>query len=160
MSEGYLKISGGTDDYVLTFDKLKLREGCKYKISGHMQTVGAPSGGFADIRADFSLAENVYESGREYVFAELSEIVRFGKENNVPIYLGEFGADAECFKNGLGGERWVADVMDFCNENGISYSYHAYHEPMFGFYPEDTVKYPQRRNEALAKVFADKNRNG
>lgn len=145
---------------MLTFDKLKLREGCKYKISGHMQTVGAPSGGFADIRADFSLAENVYESGREYVFAELSEIVRFGKENNVPIYLGEFGADAECFKNGLGGERWVADVMDFCNENGISYSYHAYHEPMFGFYPEDTVKYPQRRNEALAKVFADKNRNG
>ena len=72
MSEGYLKISGSTDDYVLTFDKLKLREGCKYKISGHMQTVGAPSGGFADIRADFSLAENVYESGREYVFAELS----------------------------------------------------------------------------------------
>jgi endoglucanase len=160
MSAGYLKISGGTDDYVLTFDKLKLREGCKYKISGHMQTVGAPSGGFADIRADFSLAENVYESGREYVFAELSEIVRFGKENNVPIYLGEFGADAESFKNGLGGERWVADVMDFCNENGISYSYHAYHEPMFGFYPEDTGKYPQRRNEALAKVFADKNRNG
>ena len=160
MSEGYLKISGGTDDYVLTFDKLKLREGCKYKISGHMQTVGAPSGGFADIRADFSLAENVYESGREYVFAELSEIVRFGKENNVPIYFGEFGADAESFKNGLGGERWVADVMDFFNENGISYSYHAYHEPMFGFYPEDTVKYPQHRNEALAKVFADKNRNG
>lgn len=160
MSEGYLKISGGTDDYVLTFDKMKLREGCKYKISGHMRTVGAPSGGFADIRADFSLAENVYESGREYVFAELSEIVRFGKENSVPIYLGEFGADAESFKNGLGGERWVADVMDFCNENGISYSYHAYHEPMFGFYPEDTGKYPQRRNEALAKVFADKNRNG
>ena len=50
--------------------------------------------------------------------------------------------------------------MDFCNENGISYSYHAYHEPMFGLYPEDTGKYPQRRNEALAKVFADKNRNG
>ena len=160
MSAGYLKISGGTDDYVLTFDKLKLREGCKYKISGHMRTVGAPSGGFADIRADFSLAQNVYESGREYVFAELSDIVRFGKENNVPIYIGEFGADAESFKNGLGGERWVADVMDFCNENGISYSYHAYHEPMFGFYPEDTGKYPQRRNEALAKVFADKNRNG
>ena len=31
---------------------------------------------------------------------------------------------------------------------------------MFGLYPEDTGKYPHRRNEALAKVFADKNRNG
>lgn len=156
---GCLSITGGQDDYVLTFGKLELTDGCEYKISGHMQTTGNTQG-FADIRADFNLAKNIYHSGREYIFANLTAAVKFGSENNVPIYLGEFGADAESFKNGLGGERWVADVMDFFNENGISYSYHAYHEPMFGFYPEDTVKYPQRRNEALAKVFADKNRNG
>lgn len=160
MIGGYLKLTGGQDDYVLTFGSLALREGYRYKVSGHMRTAGVTSGGFADIRADFILAENIYESGRDYVFAELSDIVRFGKENNVPIYLGEFGADAESFKNGLGGERWVADVMDFCNENGISYSYHAYHEPMFGFYPENTSEYPQHRNQALAQVFMTKNRNG
>lgn len=158
VNAGYLKLSGGTDDYVLTFEQFPLKDGFRYKISGHMRTIGAPSGGFANIRADFMLAENVYSSGRDYVFAELADIVRFGKENNVPIYLGEFGADCESFAHG--GAEWVADVMDFCNENGISYSYHAFHEPMFGFYPEDTSQYPQHRNEALAQVFSTKNKNG
>lgn len=159
VSNGCLSITGGNDDYVLTFDKLDFGDGCSYKVSGHMQTVGVTQG-FADIRADFSRAAGIYKSGREYVFANLTAAVKFGRDNNVPIYLGEFGADAESFKNDLGGERWVADVMDFCNENGISYSYHAYHEPMFGFYPESTAEYPQHRNEALARVFKTKNRNG
>ncbi len=158
VSGGMLSITGGTGDYVLTFDPLELEEGHSYRISGHMQTTGVTTG-IADIRADFSRAKHIYHSGREYVFAQLSEAVRFGRENNVPIYLGEFGADYESFKNGLGGEKWVADVMDFCNDNGISYSYHAYHEPMFGLYPENTGNYPQQRNEALAEVFRNKNRN-
>lgn len=159
VSGGVLRISGGTDDYVLTFGKMALREGYSYKVSGYLKTSGITSG-YADIRVDFSRAENIYDSGREYVFANLSATVEFGRENGVPVYLGEFGADAESFRNGRGGERWVADVMDFCNENGISYSYHAYHEPMFGLYPEDTSDYPRDRNEALAEVFLAKNKNG
>lgn len=156
---GSLCITGGKGDYVLTFRKLAFAEGCTYKISSHMKTVGNTQG-YADIRADFSRAKSIFHSGREYIFANLTAAVKFGKDNNVPIYLGEFGADAESFKNGCGGEQWVADVMDFCNENDVSYSYHAYHEPMFGFYPEDTGNYPQQRNEALARVFMTKNRNG
>ena len=128
-------------------------------MSGYLITSGISSG-HADIRADLSRAENIYDSGREYVFANLSAAVEFGRENGVPVYLGEFGADAESFRNGLGGECWAADVMDFCNENGISYSYHAYHEPMFGLYPENTENYPQNRNEALAEVFLAKNKIG
>jgi len=159
VSDGCLSVTGGQADYVLTFDRMEFREECSYKVSGHMKVVGSTDG-FADIRADFSSARSIYHSGREYVFTNLTAAVRFGSENNVPIYLGEFGADAESFKNDLGGERWVADVMDFCNENGISYSYHAYHEPMFGFYPENTDEYPKRRSEKLAQVFKIKNRNG
>lgn len=159
VANGCLSVTGGLDDYVLSFRCLDFKEGCTYKVSGHIQTVG-DTWGFADIRADFSRAKNIYHGGSEYISANLTSAVKFGRDNNVPIYLGEFGADAESFKNGRGGERWVADVMDFCNENGISYSYHAYHEPMFGFYQEDTDKYPQHRNEALANVFGIKNRNG
>lgn len=151
---GFCTVSGANADYVLTLRSFELKEGCRYKVSGHIAGE-LPHGFTADIRADFALAENIY-TGRELIYSRLSEITAFGESNNVPVYLGEFGADAESFKEGRGGERWAEDVLDYCTANGLSFSYHAYHEPMFGFYPEDTVSLPKHRNEALAKLFAEK----
>ena len=47
----------------------------------------------------------------------------------------------------------MSDVLEYCTENGLSCSYHAYHEVMFGLYPEDTTNYPLLRNELLAQTF-------
>ena len=154
-SGGCCALSGGNEEYVLTLRRFELKEGCRYKVSGYIDG-DLPEGGGADIRADFALVEKIFSSGREYIFNGLSELTEFSKKNNVPVFLGEFGADAESFKDDRGGERWVEDVLDYCTENGLSFSYHAYHEPMFGFYPEDTSSLPQHRNEALAKLFAEK----
>ncbi|MGN1339370.1 MAG: glycoside hydrolase family 5 protein [Oscillospiraceae bacterium] len=151
---GFCTVSGANADYVLTLRSFELKEGCRYKVSGHISG-NIPAGCTADIRADFALAENIY-TGRELIFSRLSEITDFSEKNNVPVYLGEFGADAESFKEDRGGEHWVEDVLDYCTENGLSFSYHAYHEPMFGFYPEDTSSLPQHCNEELARLFADK----
>ncbi len=152
---GCCTLSGSNDDHVLTLRRFELKEGCRYKISGCISG-DITQGGAADIRADFALAENIFSSGRELINNRLSAVIEFGRKNNVPVFLGEFGSDAESFKENRGGERWVEDVLDFCVENGLSFSYHAYHEPMFGFYPEDTSSFPQQRNEALAKLFMEK----
>lgn len=154
LSGGSIRMTGEQGDHVLTFRAVPIQEGCTYRVSGHMQKL--ISSGVADIRADLSRAKNVYYSGREYIYESLTAATAFGKEQGVPIYLGEFGADAASFAQDLGGERWVADVMDFCLENGISFSYHAYHEPMFGFYPEGINNYPQNVNQKLKSVFMEK----
>ena len=152
---GCCTLSGANEDYVITFQSFELKEGCRYKVSGHIDS-DIPAVGTADIRADFALAENIFNSGRELINNRLSAVTEFSRGNNVPVFLGEFGADAESFRDKRGGERWVEDVLDYCLENGLSFSYHAYHEPMFGFYPEDTTSLPKRRNEALAELFSVK----
>lgn len=158
--QGGCRVSGANEDYVLTLRSFELKEGYRYKVGGNIAADRLPEGCTVDIRADFSLAEKVFGSGREYIEYRLSEIAAFGEKNNVPVYIGEFGADAESFREDRGGERWVADVLDQLIAHGLSFSYHAYHETMFGLYPEDTIRLPQHRNEALARVFADKLRSG
>ena len=152
VSDGRCTIVGADSDFVVTFSSLELKEGCRYKLSGYVD-FSAANGKRAEIRADFKLADKIYASGRDYVFANLSRLTEFSEKNNVPVFLGEFGADAECFKSNKGGERWVGDVLDYCISNGLSCSYHAYHEPMFGLYPENTSNYPTLRNERLAQTF-------
>lgn len=152
IENGKLAVTGAKGDYVLTFSSFELKAGCRYKVSGYMDNSRA-NGGATDIRADFMLAERVFSSGKEYVAYKLSQLTEFSEKNNVPVFLGEYGADAECFRNGRGGERWVSDILEYCTANGLSCSYHAYHEPMFGFYPEETTQYPLLRNELLAQTF-------
>lgn len=152
IADGRCTITGADSDFVVTFSSLELKEGCRYKVSGYVDS-SAANGKRAEIRADFKLADKIYASGRDYVFANLSRLTEFSEKNNVPVFLGEFGADAECFKSNKGGERWVGDVLDYCIANGLSCSYHAYHEPMFGLYPENTSNYPTLRNELLAQTF-------
>lgn len=89
---------------------------------------------------------------KEYLRQRLDSVISFAKEHNVPLYCGEFGADAECFKKDRGGDIWVADMLDILIEEGVHFNYHAYHEPMFGLYSS----YPSKINEDLYKVFCDK----
>lgn len=152
VSGGVCMITGAESDYVVTFQPFELKEGCRYKVSGKVSVIGSGSA-TVNIRGDLMLADKVFSSGRDYIFDNLSRLTEFSKKNSVPVFLGEFGADAECFKSGRGGERWVGDVLDYCVSSGLSFCYHAYHEPMFGFYPEDTSHYPLLRNELLAQVF-------
>ncbi len=156
---GHCAIRAADEDYVLTFRQFELKEGFRYKVGGHISAESLPEGSAVNIRADFALAGRIFGGGKDYISAKLSEIAGFGEKNGVPVFLGEFGADAESFKEDRGGGRWVEDVLDYCVENRLSFSYHAYHEPMFGFYPENTNKYPQVRNEVLARLFAEKLRD-
>lgn len=151
---GCLKISGNSGSFSATFTNVPMLEDCAYTLSGYV--LNEAQGGSAYISADLALAGSFITVNRDYIFERLDKCAEFARSNNVPFYLGEFGAD-NASAGALGGERWAADVLDWLNENGVSFSYHAYHEWMFGFYPSGgDYEYLTGRRELLADVFRQK----
>jgi aryl-phospho-beta-D-glucosidase BglC (GH1 family) len=75
------------------------------------------------------------------VKASLEKLLRtyadWGIKNNVPLFMGEFGAGIPTMKDGKGGLRWVEDMLDIAMELGMHFSYWSYHENYFGIYPGD-----------------------
>ena len=151
---GCLKISGAQSNFSAGLASLPMLEGRTYVLSGYV--MNAAESGSAYVSADLALADRFVTIGREYIFEKLDKCAEFSRSRNVPMYLGEFGAD-NASAGLLGGERWAADVLDWLNENGVSFSYHAYHEPMFGLYPDGgDYKLLAGRRELLADVFRQK----
>lgn len=85
---------------------------------------------------------------------EINKYLQWGIDNNVPIYLGEFGVYKDCFKKKKGGINWVADMLDICLEKNIPFTYHTYNEGPFGIYdgsgPQATLSEP---NQELIDLF-------
>lgn len=151
---GCLKISGNFGGFSAAFANVPMLEGCTYTLSGYV--LKEAQDGSAYINADLALARSFYTVNRDYIFERLDSCAEFARSHNVPLYLGEFGAD-NASAGAPGGERWAADVLDWLDENGVSFSYHAYHEPMFGLYPNgDDYEYLTGRRELLADVFRRK----
>jgi aryl-phospho-beta-D-glucosidase BglC (GH1 family) len=98
-----------------------------------------------------------YKRNKAYLAKQLERYLAFGRKNNVPLYLGEFGLIQECFKENKGGLNWVSDMLDLLQENQIHFTYHVYHEDNFGLYagygkPVD----PNKANTALINLFSQK----
>ncbi len=93
---------------------------------------------------------------KAFIEQRIEQFVAFGRKHGVPLYLGEFGAIAGSFESKRNGAGWVSDVIDICMDKGINFNYHTYHETNFGLYRNEAYKLPSNRNEALAKVFAEK----
>ncbi len=88
---------------------------------------------------------------------ELNKYLAFGKKNNVPLYLGEFGVIKYGFENNRGGVTWVSDMVDILKQNHVNFTYHVYHEDNFGLYygygkPIDTTQ----ANTSLINIFTRK----
>lgn len=93
---------------------------------------------------------------RAYLERELSRYFEFGREENVPLFLGEFGVIRQGFAGGRNGAGWAADVIDIALAEGVSLTYHTFHEGDFGLYGISAASLPDRRNDALWEVFAKK----
>ncbi|OGH98942.1 MAG: hypothetical protein A2X42_09050 [Candidatus Margulisbacteria bacterium GWF2_38_17] len=94
---------------------------------------------------------------KEYLESELKRFIDFGKTNNVPVYVGEWGLYQDCFSSGKGGESWVSDMLDLFNRYKVHYTYHAYHESAFGIFnnPEGLPDISQA-NTTLIDLFKKK----
>lgn len=144
-AKGCLKISGSTAMYVQNFSRFEMKKGYKYMISGYMKSeISTP-----EIRMDFSLSENVYRFDKKYLETGIKRFVKFSEDNNVPIYLGEFGVISEGFENGRNGIGWVRDMISLCEKYKIGFNYHTFNEYSFGLYDD----YPKGKNKELADFF-------
>jgi endoglucanase len=133
-----LTISGTTaDSNISNSDRpLLIKQGYSYQISGWMKGSNVSSAGSAQIRLDFLTTEQpLLVRNKAYLLSELQPYINWAETNQVPLYLGEFGAGRPTFLNNRGGLNWVKDVMDIAITNGLSFNYHAYHEDAFGLYP-------------------------
>jgi endoglucanase len=155
-----LFITGTTDDanlggYGYYFRPQKDRS---YSVSGWMKAENLPPGGFAQVRLDY-VGSTTPVSARDAagLELELESLLAFGREHDVPLYLGEFGVYRACYANDKGGLEWVSDMLDLLNERGLPFTFHAYHEDAFGIYYGDG-KLPDEANanQPLIELFTSK----
>jgi endoglucanase len=152
-----LTISGTTaDSNINNSDQpILIKQGYSYQISGWMKGSNLSSAGSAQIRLDFLTTQQpLLVRNKAYLLSQLQPYINWAKVNQVPLYLGEFGAGRPTFQNNRGGLTWVKDVMDIAITNGLSFNYHAYHEDGFGLYPGfgNTVN-PRQVNRPLQQLF-------
>lgn len=112
---------------------IRVTAGNTYTVSGWMKGTKIPKDATARLRLDFLFSDGpVYSWNKEYLAAEIARYAAFGTKHDVPLYLGEFGCVQAAFDQG--GLEWVSDIIDICDEKGISYNYHTWHEQHFGIF--------------------------
>lgn len=154
---GCLYVQGTSDDANIgCFSKMFLvKQGYSYQISGWVKAVNAAPESNITLSIDFWDAEDIRLWNKDTLESAFLRFLEFGRKNNVPLYLGEFGAISGTFKDGRGGGRWVEDILDICRKYGVGFNYHAYHEERFGLWNSaDAIHSSESsKNEVLTEVF-------
>ncbi|OJF75785.1 MAG: hypothetical protein BKP49_09990 [Treponema sp. CETP13] len=160
ISKKSLYVEGSTSDGNMTFSNgnFPLTQGHYYQLSGYIKVKNVDKNADVRLRLDYySLNGTIGPLDKSYLELRMKKFIDWGKENNVPLYLGEFGVIADGFTNNRGGLIWVGDVIDICKKNGINFNYHTYHEyKSFGLYRTGAEKLPEDLNVPLANLFKKK----
>jgi endoglucanase len=157
---GCLKITGSQDDASMssTVNLIEAKQGFFYQITGFIRGENISTNAKCNLRMDFYTSKNeVGRRNKKMLAARLIEHIDWSVKNNVPLFLGEFGAGQHCFENNKGGLNWVADMLDLCQEKKLNFNYHAYHENAFGLYLGwGTAIEESKKNSALINLFKRK----
>ncbi len=161
-----LTITGTTDDaswggYGFYFAPTP---GFQYSISGWMKGTDLPAGATARIRLDLlGSSTPVRARDRAGLAAMMAPYLAWGRANDVPLFLGEFGVYKACFSDGKGGLAWVGDVYDLAVGGGVggaprvaALSYHQYHEDAFALYYGTGAVDPGNANQPLIDMLTEK----
>jgi len=157
--QGALSIEGTTDDANLGSAQREFRPvpGHAYTVSGWMKGRALPAGARVQIRLDFLGSDSpVMSRDKAYLASQMNRYLAWGHAHGVPLYLGEFGLHHPCFEDDRGGLQWVEDMLDLADQNGLSFSYHAYHEDGFGLYRGSGKIDPGKANQGLIDLFTRK----
>ncbi len=155
-----IRIGQTTDDANVGYSagKFPVRAGYSYQISGSAKGENVPSAATARFRVDFeTTSQPILTRNKAYLKNAVQYFADWGQRNNVPMYLGEYGAGSPCFKNNRGGLQWTEDMIDINRELGFHTTYHAYHEDSFGWYfGGSTLPDPANANTPLIELFRQK----
>ena len=138
--EGALAVTGTRSWANLGADPLRFRpeQGASYRLSGWMRGERPPADAVARIEIEFSASKvPVQARDKAYLEQELSAYLGWGKQQNVPLFLGEWGAIRTSFQADRGGIRWASDMLDLLLASRVSFTWHAYHERTFGLFDGD-----------------------
>jgi len=95
----------------------------------------------------------VVKRDKKYLEYELKRLTHFGRNNNVPMYVGEFGAYRTCFDE-RGGLQWLDDTLSLFHQYNLHYTWHCYHESGFGFYVNDSgLPDPSYERKEITEMF-------
>lgn len=140
----------------------KVYKNKRYQINGWMKGENIPANSQAAITTEFYASPSRQKVGarnKEFLRKMLIQYTKFPRDNNYPIYYGEFGLVRNCFDNNKGGENWVTDMMQLFDSLNIHWTYHVYREGGFGLYDgvtgdvdTSTVKLPLQ--QAFKNYFA------
>lgn len=156
---GCIGISGTSSDANASGngERIAVTPGHSYALDGWMKGDGVSAGAQCRLRVDFESVEGgVLRRDKRYLAAQVDAYLAFGKEQNVPIYMGEFGAIDSAFRGGRGGLAWVSDMLDIAAERGLSFTYHCYHEDNFGIYRGYAAIDTNNANKDLIALFTRK----
>lgn len=132
--------------------------GYSYSASGYLKGEEIPADAQVRFRIDaFEVEGGVKARNKAYLESVINEFLKFGKDNNVPMYCGEFGVISYTFQNEKGGINWVEDMLDIFEKHNTHFTYHSYHEDAFGIYYGYGGKVdPSNANEDLINLFKRK----
>ncbi len=157
-----LRIRGTSASAHLSSDPLRflLEKGKTYRMTGWMKGKGVTKNASCALQLDFAESKvPVHARTKDYLRQELDAYVAWGKRENVPLYLGEFGTIRTSFDEDRGGLRWTRDMLELIDERGLSYAYHAYHEENFGvFFGDGSLPDPKHANTALLELLTERGR--
>jgi endoglucanase len=117
---------------------VELQKNNYYSIGGWMKGKRIEEYGYGQIRLDFYASPSqteIAKRDKQDIENTLLYWTQFARDNNVPLFIGEFGTHASTFKDQKGGLTWVTDIVDIFEKQNLHYTYHDYHSyNAFGLY--------------------------
>jgi len=153
-----LAITAGSGPVSLESKPLLFRveQGVEYRLKGIARGVSLSEKSNCLIRLQFySSKVPILPRGKAFLEQELAHYLAWAKEKQVPLYLGAFGTIRDSFLPGRGGEIWVQDMLRLSEEQGLHFSYRAYHDERFGLFGNaHALPSDSSRNARLWEVFS------
>lgn len=154
-----LSIEGTTAGANLGSDVLRFvpQTGKTYRLRGFLKGKNITPASRCGLRLEFSSSQvPVRVRDKSYLEAELDSYLEWGRREQVPLYLGEFGTIRKSFEAERGGAAWVSDMLDLLQERNLSFAYHAYHEEFFALYYGAGLPRADQANLPLIDLLREK----
>ncbi|GAB1621780.1 hypothetical protein AAOGI_18300 [Agarivorans albus] len=126
-----------------------------YQITGWIKTQGTGASSHVQLRLDFQDGiSDIVAWDKQLIERIIAPIEQWGEQQQVPLYLGEFGCIRGCFEQQRGGLQWVSDVLDVVDQYQTHFNFHSYHEDAFAlYYGYGRLPTESNANQPLIELF-------
>lgn len=125
-TDGELKVSQNSQ-----YKFFKIEAGYKYSAVATVSIIGSTTTTILP-HIVFVHTNSVHGIDKEYLREILTDYLNYSDTNNVPLYLGEYGAFVASYP--YGGRQWISDMLELANEYNLSASFHEYKPGLYNSY--------------------------